>query len=76
MAASDKFRHPTNCIHELWQTDFTYFKVVGWGWYYLGSVLDDYSRYIIAWKLFATMSAGDVKELLDLAVGKTGVEHI
>jgi len=76
MAASDKFRHPTNRVHELWQTDFTYFKIVGWGWYYLGSVLDDYSRYIIAWKLFTTMSAGDVKELLDLAVEKTGVEHV
>jgi putative transposase len=76
MAASDKFRHPTNHVHELWQTDFTYFKIVGWGWYYLGSILDDYSRYIIAWKLFTTMSAGDVKELLDLAVEKTGVEHV
>jgi putative transposase len=60
----------------LWQTDFTYFKITGWGWYYLGSVLDDYSRYVIAWKLFTTMAATDVKELLDLAIERTGVEKI
>jgi putative transposase len=76
MAASDKFRHPTSRVHELWQTDFTYFKVNGWGWYYLGSVLDDYSRYIITWKLFKSMSALDVKELLDMAVAATGVDQI
>lgn len=42
----------------------------------MGSVLDDYSRYIIAWKLFQAMSAGDVKELLDMAIAKTGIEHV
>jgi len=52
MTASDSFKHPTKRVHELWQTDFTYFRIVGWGWYYLGSVLDDHSRYIISWKLF------------------------
>jgi putative transposase len=76
MAASDTFKHPTKRVHELWQTDFTYFKIVGWGWYYLGSVLDDYSRYIISWKLFSTMSSGDVKELLDQSVEKTRVHQI
>ena len=73
MSASDSFTNPTRQVHELWQTDFTYFKVIGWGWYYLCSVLDDYSRYIIAWKLFTTMAASDVKEVLDLAIDKTGV---
>jgi putative transposase len=76
LSAADKFQHPTRRVHELWQTDFTYVKVVGWGWYYLGSVLDDYSRYIIAWKLFTSMSAGDVTELLDMAVAKAGVEQV
>jgi putative transposase len=76
MSASDSFQHPTRRVHELWQTDFTYLHVVGWGWYYLGTVMDDYSRYIIAWKLFTTMAASDVKELLDLAVAKTGIERV
>ena len=76
MAAADRFHQPTTRVHEMWQTDFTYFRIVGWGWYYLGSILDDFSRYIIAWKLFTTMATTDVKELLDLAVEKTGVHEI
>jgi transposase-like protein len=65
MAAADHFQHPTTRVHELWQTDFTYFRVVGWGWYYLGSILDDHSRYIIAWKLFTTMATTDVRSCLN-----------
>ncbi len=57
MSAKDSFTNPTKRVHELWPTDFTYFKVIGWDWHYLCSVLDDYSRYIIAWKVFATMAA-------------------
>jgi transposase InsO family protein len=76
ISAADKFEHPTKRVNELWQTDFTYFKIVGWGWYYLSTILDDYSRYIIAWKLSSTMSSEDVKELLDLAITKTGVDRI
>jgi putative transposase len=76
MAAADEFTQKTKRVHELWQTDFTYLMVIGWGWYYLGSVLDDYSRYIIAWKLFTSMEANDVKELLDTAIDLTGVDHV
>jgi transposase InsO family protein len=47
--------------------------VIGWGWYYLSTVMDDFSRYIIAWKLFPTMSASDVTETLDLALAASGV---
>lgn len=76
LKAAEKFAHPTTRVHELWQTDFTYFKINGWGWYYLATVMDDYSRHIIAWKLYATMNAGDVKDLLEEALRKTGVEHV
>jgi len=58
--ASDKFKNPTKRVNEMWQTDFTQFKVMGWGWYYLCTVLDDFSRYIIAWRLAPTMAATDV----------------
>jgi hypothetical protein len=34
MSAADSFQHPTHEVHELWQTDFTYFRIVGWGWYF------------------------------------------
>ena len=76
MEAADEFHHKTKGIHELWQTDFTYMKVVGWGWYYLSTILDDFSRYIIAWKLTRSMSAEDVKDTLDLAVQKSGIDNI
>ena len=34
--------------------------MTGWGWFYLSTVLDDFSRYIIAWKLCTTMKTQDV----------------
>jgi transposase InsO family protein len=58
--ARDEFHTKTTRPNEMWQTDFTYFKLIGWGWVYLSTVLDDYSRYIISWKLCTTMTAGDV----------------
>lgn len=76
MSASDKFKQPTIRVNELWRTDFTYFKIVGWGWYFLSSILDDYSRYIITWKLYTSMTAGDVKDLLDKAISLTGVKEV
>lgn len=75
MSAADEFKHPTKRIHELWQTDFTYFKIQGWGWYYLSTVLDDFSRYIIAWKLTATMSTTDVQDTLLMALASTGLDQ-
>ena len=76
LSASDSFHTPTKRINELWQTDFTYFKIIGWGWYYLSTVLDDYSRFILSWKLTTSMGAGDVKDTLDQAIALTGVTKI
>ena len=56
------------------QTDFTYLKVIGWGWFYLSTILDDYSRYIIAWKLCTTMKAADVTDTLELALEASGCD--
>ena len=50
--------------------------MVGWGWYYLSTVLDDYSRYILAWTLRTSMQATDVMETLDLARAATGVDAV
>jgi len=66
--AADEFRDKTTAINQLWQTDFTYLKVIGWGWMYLSTILDDYSRYIIAWKLCTTMKTSDVTDTLNLAL--------
>jgi putative transposase len=73
--AADEFKDKTTAPNQLWQTDFTYLKVIGWGWYYLSTVLDDFSRYIIAWKLCTTMKAEDVTTTLDLALKASGLDH-
>jgi transposase-like protein len=62
MKAADAFANPNTAINQLWQTDFTYLKVTGWGWFYLSTVLDDFSRYIVAWKLCTAMAARDVRQ--------------
>ena len=75
MKAADEFADKTTAPNELWQTDFTYLKVIGWGWFYLSSVLDDFSRYIVAWKLCTTMMAEDVTATLDLALQASGLDR-
>jgi putative transposase len=74
--AADEFKDKTTAINQLWQTDFTYLKITGWGWYYLSSVLDDFSRYIVAWKLGPTMCASDVTATLDQALAASGLDHV
>ena len=76
MEASDKFQQPTTHVNEMWQTDFTYFKIIGWGWYYLSTILDDYSRFIVSWRLCKTMSASDVSDTLDDALQFTGLDCV
>ena len=76
MRASDQFQHPSKAVNELWQTDFTYFKIIGWGWYYLSTILDDYSRFIVAWRLCTSMSASDVADTLDDALCFTGLDQV
>jgi transposase InsO family protein len=76
ITAKDKFENPTKRVNEMWQTDFTYFKVIGWGWYYLSTVLDDYSRFILAFRLSTTMNTRDVELTLEDALAKTGVQNV
>ena len=73
--AADAFKDKTTAPNQLWQTDFTYLKVIGWGWFYLSTVLDDFSRYIVAWKLCTTMKAEDVTATLDLALQASGLDQ-
>jgi putative transposase len=70
LAAGNEFEKKTMFVHEMWQTDFTYFKILGWGWYYLSTILDDYSRYIVHWQLCETMKAEDVRATIHHAVKK------
>ncbi len=73
--AADQFHSKASRPNQMWQTDFTYFKIIGRGWMYLSTVLDDHSRYIIAWKLCSTMRAQDVTETLDMALVSSGCDR-
>ena len=75
MAASDEFKDKTTYVHQQWQTDFTYFKIIGWGWYYLATVMDDYSRYIISWELCKNMESNDAKRVIGQALDKTNLSE-
>jgi transposase InsO family protein/transposase-like protein len=72
MKAADEFHTKTTAPNQLWQTDFTYLKVIGWGWFYLSTILDDFSRYIIARKLCTSMRVDDVTDTLNLALTASG----
>ena len=74
--ADKTFAHPTHRPNELWQTDFTFLQVIGWGWYYLSTVLDDYLRCILAWTLRTSIQALDVTETLELARVRAGVDRV
>src|SRR6201992_900189 len=74
--AANEFKDKTTTINQLWQTDFTYLKITGWGWYFLSTVLDDFSRYVIAWKLCTTMKAEDVTDTLELALTASGCDQV
>ena len=43
-------------------------------WMYLSTILDDFSRHVIAWKLCTTMKTSDVTETLELALQASGCD--
>ncbi|MDW3651927.1 MAG: IS3 family transposase [Bacteroidia bacterium] len=71
--ADKEFKDKTTEVNQMWQTDFSYFKVIGWGWYYLSTVLDDYSRFILSWNLSPTMRTEDAEHTIKLALDFTNL---
>ena len=69
------FADKTTRVNQMWQTDFTYFKIIGWGWYYLSTVLDDYSRYIVCWELCSNMTSKDAEQSIEKALQRTGLKN-
>jgi len=73
--AGKEYGTKTTRPNEQWQSDASYLFVVGWGWYYLISVLDDYSRFILAWDLRLDTTAQSISEVVQQAVEWTGMEQ-
>jgi putative transposase len=73
LMAAKEYHTRTTRPHQMWATDASYFRVVGWGYYYLVTVMDDYSRFILAWKLQKDMSANSLIEVVQGAVDATGM---
>jgi transposase InsO family protein len=75
-AADKEYHTKTTRPHQMWATDASYFRVVGWGYYYLVTVMDDYSRFILGWKLQKDMSANSLIEVVQKAVDTTGMTDV
>ena len=76
MAASKEFHTKTRRPHQMWATDASYFRVAGWGFYYLVTVMDDFSRFILAWKLQRDMTSDSFIEVVQDAVDLTGMTEV
>jgi RNA-directed DNA polymerase len=76
LVAGKEYHTKTMRSHQMWATDASYFRVVGWGYYYLVTVMDDYSRFILAWKLQKDMSADSLIEVIQEAIDATGITEV
>ncbi len=76
LTAAKEYHTKTTRPHQMWATDASYFRVAGWGYYYLVTVMDDYSRFILAWKLQKDMSANSLIEVIQEAVDATGMTDV
>ena len=74
--AGKEYQRKTTRPNELWATDCAHIKVIDWGWYYLVTVMDDYSRFILAWELKSDMTAGSLIDVVQQAVDLTGMTDV
>ena len=74
--AGKEYHRKTKRPNELWATDCAHLRVIDWGWYYLVTVMDDYSRFILAWELKSDMAAGSLIDVVQQAVDLTGMTDV
>ena len=76
LAAGKEYHRKTTGPHQMWATDASYFRVVGWGYYYLVTVMDDYSRFILAHRLQRDMTSDSLIEVVQEDVDRTGMDQV
>jgi transposase InsO family protein/transposase-like protein len=74
--AGKEYHRKTKRPNELWATDCAHLKVIGWGWYYLVTVMDDYSRFILSWELKNDMASNSLINVVQKAVDATGMTDV
>ena len=74
LAAGKEYHRKTTGPHQMWATDASYFRVLGWGYYYLVTVMDDYSRFMLAHRLRRDMTSDSLIEVVQDAVDRTGMD--
>jgi len=74
-AAKEYYRKTTR-PNKLWASDCCHLRVVDWGWYYLETVMDDFSRFILSWDLKTDMTGGSLEDVVQQAVDFTGMTDV
>jgi putative transposase len=62
-------------INQVWSTDITYIQTQAHGWVYLSTIMDRYSKKIIAWEIDRRMTAGLVMRTIQKAMECRGVSE-
>jgi len=73
---SEEFDIRTTEINQLWHIDAMYLKLDCSCWFHLISILDDYSRRILAWNLKSQMDSGAFSEVEELACELVGIQGV
>ena len=74
--ADKEYRRKTKKTNALWASDCCHLKVINWGWYYLVTVMDDYSRFILGWDLKVDMAGNSLEDVVLQAVDVTGMTDV
>lgn len=74
--AAREYCRKTTRPNELWASDCCHLRVVDWGWYYLETVMDDFSRLILSWDLKTDMTGGSLEDVVQQAVDFTGMTDV
>jgi len=76
LLAGNEYQRKGSGPHQMWATDASYFRVVGWGYYYMVTVMDDYSRSILAWNLQLDIASDSLVQVVQLSIDATGMTEV